>query len=94
MLSHPEKVTDMRGADHVFGVFEEIAHALGYVNATEAADGFERMISELDLSYPVESDKERRAHEFADSVNVERLGNNPTALDNGTLYRIYLEMFI
>jgi len=94
MLSHPEKCTDKRGAEYLFGVFDDIARSLGYDSAESAAEGFEKMLEMLGIGYPEESDKEARAHEFADSVNVERLGNNPVALDNDALYSLYLEMFV
>ncbi len=92
MLSHPEKVTDRRGADYLFGMFTEIAHALGCETAEEAVEKFEKMLVKLDIRYPADQDPEARAKVFADAVNVERLGNNPVALDNPTLYTMYKGM--
>ncbi len=94
MLSHPEKVTDKRGADYLFGIFSEIAHALGCETAEEAVTKFEEMLVKLDVRYPVDQDPEARAKAFADAVNVERLGNNPVALDNDALYQMYKGMLI
>ena len=67
---------------------------MGYSNAKEAADGFEAMLSRLDISYPQEEKSEEMAQYFADSVNTLRLGNNPVALDNFALYQLYKGMFI
>jgi alcohol dehydrogenase class IV len=94
MISHPERCTDKRGADYLVATFEEIALAMGYESALEAADGFENMLGRLSLSYPEESEKEGKAKYFTDSVNVERLGNNPVALDNSVLFNLYKGMLI
>ena len=94
MLANADKCNDRRGADYVLATFEEIANALGYANAQKAAEGFEAMLSRLEMAYPHDENKEKMAKYLADSVNVERLGNNPVALDNKALYDLYLEMFI
>ena len=94
MLENIEKCNDKRGADYLKSVFEDIAHAMGYSNAKEAADGFEAMLSRLDISYPQEEKSEEMAQYFADSVNTLRLGNNPVALDNFALYQLYKGMFL
>lgn len=92
MLAHPERCTDKRGAEYLFATFEEIASAMGYGSAKDAADGFEIMLNRLELSYPEESDRETRAKYFADAVNVDRLGNNPVSLDNEALFDMYKGM--
>ena len=94
MLAHPERCTDKRGADYLFGVFGEIANALGYKDAVSAVNGFEDMLKRLDIRYPMENDKDAKAEYFADSVNVERLGNNPVSLDSEALFNLYKGMFI
>ena len=52
------------GADYLVATFEEIAMAMGYESALEAADGFEKMLGRLSLSYPEESEKEGKAKYF------------------------------
>ena len=94
MLDNPGKCQDKRGAEYLLEVFENIAHAMGYSNAKEASCGFEAMLEGFEIGYPSDEKKEDMAKYFADSVNVERLGNNPVALDNKALYNLYLEMFI
>ena len=89
MLSHPEKCTDKRGAEYLFAIFEEIAHAMGYETAHAAAEGFEAMLSRLEIAYPHDEKSEEMARYCADSVNVERLGNNPVSLDRATLIDLY-----
>lgn len=94
MQSHPEKCTDKRGSDYLFKIFEDIALAMGYKSAHDAAEGFEEMLGRLDICYPTESDKEGRAEYFASAVNVDRLGNNPVALDKKALFDLYKGMLI
>ncbi len=94
MLSHPEKCSDARGVEYLLETFQEIAGFLGYETAQAAAEGFEQMLYKLEIEYPKEKDTENKARYFADSVNVERLGNNPVALDNEALFNLYKGMFI
>ena len=94
MLANAEKCNDKRGVDYIRATFEDIAHAMGYDSAEDAADGFEAMLTRLEITYPGDENRQEMAKYFADSVNVERLGNNPVALDNKALYDLYLEMFI
>ena len=96
MLAHPERCTDKRGAEYLFKTFSDIAEAMGYVgegNARRAAEGFEAMLEKLGIEYPTETNKDEKAKYFADSVNVQRLGNNPVALDSEALFNLYKGMF-
>lgn len=93
MLENTEKCTDKRGYDYLYATFCEIAEALGYDNPKQAILGFRMMLDRLGIRDPLElGDANAAAEILVDSVNVERLGNNPTALDRDALYRIYLEM--
>lgn len=92
MLENTEKCNDKRGSDYLVSVFEDIAHAMGYSNAKEAADGFEEMLDRLGIAYPCDEKREEMAQYFADSVNTLRLGNNPVSLDNFALYQLYKGM--
>ena len=94
MIENHESCNDQRGADYVIATFEEIANAMGYATAREAVEGFEEMLSRLEIAYPHDENREEMARYLASSVNVERLGNNPVVLDNKALYDLYLEMFI
>ena len=96
MLAHPERCTDKRGAEYLFKTFSDIAEAMGYMgegNARRAAEGFEAMLEKLGIEYPTETNKDEKAKYFADSVNVQRLGNNPVALDSEALFNLYKGMF-
>lgn len=96
MLAHPERCIDKRGAEYLFKTFSDIAEAMGYTgegNARRAAEGFEEMLEKLGIEYPTETDKDEKAKYFAASVNVQRLGNNPVALDNEALFNLYKGMF-
>ena len=93
MLSHGERCTDKRGAEYLGEIFKDIATSLGCDSPDDACSAFDAMLERLEIEYPAEADKDSRAHEFADAVNTDRLGNNPVSLDNATLYQMYWEMF-
>ncbi len=93
MLENGDKCTDKRGFDYLLTTFGEIAKALGYDSAEEAIDGFKVMLNRLEICDPDEiGDLDAAAETLAASVNVERLGNNPVALDKEALLKIYLEI--
>lgn len=93
MLENADKCTDKRGFEYLYTAFCEISGAFGYDCPENAVEGFKAMLDRLDIRDPDENgDKKMAAKVLADSVNVERLGNNPVALDYDALYGIYLEM--
>ncbi|MDO5444334.1 MAG: phosphonoacetaldehyde reductase [Eubacteriales bacterium] len=66
-------------------------------NYIEACPGitkkdFVSLLKELDISYPVSSNRESDLDILADSVNVERLSNSPVLFDRGTLRSMYGEI--
>ena len=89
MLDHPEKVTDKRGYDFLSGVFVEIAEAMGCMDADEAIGELEAMLECYEIDLPEAIDRKAELDMLVNAVNVERLGNNPVALDRGALYEIY-----
>lgn len=92
MLENGDKCTDKRGFDYLLATFGEIAGALGYHSPEEAIEGFKAMLDRLEIGDPDEKgDLSSAAEDLAASVNVERLGNNPVALDHAALYNIYME---
>ena len=92
MLENGDKCTDKRGFDYLLATFGEIARAMGYNSPIEAIEGFKAMLDRLEIGDPDEKGELSLAAEsLAASVNVERLGNNPVALDYAALYNIYME---
>lgn len=80
MIDHLEKCRDERGERYLQKVFDEIPIKL---------PEFRQLLEELDISYPKSKTKKDDVIELADSVNVERLKNNPVELEGETLIDIY-----
>ena len=93
MLAHGEKCTDSRGYDYVLGIFGKIADAMGYDSVDKAVDAYEELLDKIEIGGPVpHSDRKREIEMLAGAVNVERLGNNPIALDVEALTQLYGEI--
>ena len=92
MLSHGEKCTDKRGYVFICEMFAEIAKAMGKNCATEAIEWYESLLLRMGIVGPVPRDREAELMLLAGSVNVERLTNNPIALDYDALYTLYGEI--
>ncbi len=90
MLDNIELCIDPRGQDYIRQVFKDISDNMGAFSEIEAADMFEQIIVELDLEHPHISDDEYEL--LADSVNVERLKNNPIRLDRDAISFLYHEI--
>ena len=90
MLSHGEKCTDSRGYDYLLGIFGKISAAMGYDSTDEAVNAYEALLEKIEIGGPAPvSDRESEIEMLAGAVNVERLGNNPVALDNAALKQLY-----
>ena len=93
MLAHGEKCTDRRGYDYLLDVFGKIAAAMGYGSTEEAIDAYEALLCKIEIGGPAPiGDRESEIKMLAGSVNVERLGNNPVALDVEALVELYGEI--
>lgn len=88
MLRHNEQVNDTRGRDYVLQTFTEIARLMGGKTAADGPIIFCNLLEEFKLPFPTAAADD--CFSYADSVNVSRLGNNPTTLtlqDVQTLYK-------
>ena len=86
MLGHMDRCVDKRGAEHLQGVFDDIANALGCEGPAEAVKWVRGLLKELEMVYPKGEDK---LDELTASVNPVRLRNNPIALDSKALRALY-----
>jgi alcohol dehydrogenase class IV len=68
--------------------FDDIAESLGYKNHKEAISFFERLLDSLEICRP-EKTSDRDLDVLVDSVNTQRLDNNPIALDKETIRVLY-----
>ena len=86
MYKNLDKCSDTRGREHLLSVFSEIAVALGEKSIEGGIDSFGKMLSEMEIGLAVPSSD---IEMLADSVNFERLKNNPVHLDKEALMQVY-----
>lgn len=86
MLGHMDGCIDKRGAEHLQGVFNDIAASLGCEGPAEAVRCFRGWMESLDMKRPKGGDW---LDELTRSVNPVRLRNNPVALDGKALRALY-----
>lgn len=93
MVDNMDRCIDRRGVDYLRDTFMDMALALGCLSVDEAIDWIHRLLDELEIGAPTNV-TESQMEELVRSVNVERLGNSPVALDEGAIrliYRLVLE---
>ena len=91
MTGHMEAVSDSRGKEHLMSIFEKLAVLLtGKADAVieDGIKGVERLLSEIGFEKPVPSGK-AELYALTQSVNAQRLGNNPVLLSKKDLENIY-----
>ncbi len=91
MNHHNEKVNDIRGRAFVLNTLDEIGVLLGGKNSSDGAKLFRNLVDEFEL-YTPKADK-AKVMSFAESVNANRLLNNPTTLSNQDVTEIYKRVF-
>ena len=88
MLSHRDDCADVRGVDHLSGVFADLAECMGAHTPEAAAEKFKLFVDGLDLGIPsVRGDAEYAL--LKKSVNPVRLKNNPVRLDGDAIDTLY-----
>lgn len=102
MIKHAGECIDPEGADTLRQVFAELTDLWGTLTMQEAAAQFGILVKELGLDTlkkpddetagPVEASEEV-IDELADSVNLQRLKNNPVALTRDEIVFLYKEIF-
>ena len=91
MIENTEKCADKRGKDFLEGIFNDIGRALGGIDAEHGAAKLEKLVDSLMLSVPVVNEKQ--LIELENSVNHERLSNNPIILEKKHIYSLYYKIF-
>ncbi len=87
MTERTDRCSDPRGSEYLKSVFEQISKALGCGSTEEAKEKLESIYKVLELDTP-KADQEQ-INELTDSVNEQRLKNNPIALDKATIRQLY-----
>lgn len=85
MASHTDRCDDLHGKKRLESVLAEISDLLDF-------ESFHFMMEDLGLAGPMAGLRREDAGLLADSVNPERLANNPMRLDSGTLRSFYERM--
>lgn len=93
MIENIEKVSDPRGKDYVWQVFEELAVMLGFDSPKSAADGLWKLlaVSELKTLIPI---TEAGLEELVSAVDVTKLQSNPVKLDETAIKYIYKDISV
>lgn len=89
MLEHPGNCIDKRGSAYLMGVFDEIAKSLGTNTLIEVIAAFRQMMKTLELWNPVSANLESDILILTSSVNSVRLKNNPIAMNDAVIKKIY-----
>ena len=87
MIDHPENCIDSRGQGYLEKTFLEIAQVFGTESPKEAVARFNSLLAELEMERPHIS--KEQLQELTESANPTRLKNNPVALDETAIYRLY-----
>lgn len=89
MIAHIDKCIDKRGQVYLAGIFDNISIAMGCQTITEAIFKFRQMLREIDIQNPVSDNRKSDITLLSSSVNPIRLKNNPVALDEMAIKKIY-----
>lgn len=87
MIKHMEQCIDRRGSNFLKDTFEQLAECMGCVDAMEAVEKVEQLISGLELGRPMAQKED--ISKLVSSVNTVRLKNNPVELSKEDIELIY-----
>lgn len=91
MNSHNERVNDKRGREYVLKTLDEVGIMLGGSNSKDGAEIFKSLVHAFELYTP--KAEQEKICAFAESVNPDRLLNNPTTLERADVSEIYRRVF-
>ncbi len=91
VLEHTDECNDPRGSGYLLDVLERIAKAMGKTCAEEGCRYYTDLVKELGMSVP--EMKESDLDIMVESVNPDRLRNNPVRLDRDAIRELYYKIF-
>ncbi len=91
MINHIRNCVDMRGIDYLTACFNELADLWGADSPMDAAGEFAEMIAKY--GFEAEMPEGPDFTVLVNSVNTERLGNNPVGLSKADIETIYRDIF-
>ena len=89
MIGNMQGCVDPRGQQYLWGVFCDIASALGAGSPSEGVDLFRSLLGDLHIENPVSPSPREDIEMLSGSVNPLRLSNNPVRLTGGDMAAIY-----
>ena len=89
MLDNPDQCIDPRGWDYLNNIFSLIANAMHCLHATDAVEQFRLLLDKLEIKAPCATEREDELSLLTQSVNPDRLKNNPVRLDLPTIHTLY-----
>lgn len=89
MTAHPDNCIDPRGRQYMLNIFADISKGLGAPGPQESIVLLRDMMTEMEISAPVASDRKHELEMLAGSVNPVRLKNNPVMLSEPVLFNLY-----
>ena len=87
VVEHTSDTNDPRGEGYLKDTLRKIAEAMGCEDAKEAADRFNELVKELEMSVPKAEEGDYEV--LRNSVNPDRLMNNPVSLNIETIDDLY-----
>lgn len=91
MIENLDRCIDPRGKDFLEQVFTEMAVALGTNSVSSAIGWIHGLLKSLEITGP-ETSTEEQLRELVSSVDTDRLGNLPVAMDEQAIRRIYMKI--
>ena len=87
MINNLDKCIDPRGKDYIVNVMDDLAQIFECSNYIEAINKLKNIIARLNLDIPAINEDELSI--LTNSVNEQRLNNNPIKLDKENISKIY-----
>jgi hypothetical protein len=91
MIGHIELCVDERGTDYLDSIFSELDASFSCLNHNQTIEWFETFLTDLEM-LPPKSGSAKELTQLVNSVNVQRLANNPVALDEDTVRFLYQQI--
>lgn len=89
MTENMKECVDDRGSEYLMDIFLRISLAMGCGNPTDAISEVRQMLSIMEMSAPVSTNRINEIDILSHSVNPVRLKNNPVRLDDETIRTLY-----
>lgn len=93
MINNLDKCIDPRGKDYIVNIMNDLADTFECDNVKDAIDKLKNIIKRLNLSIPHINNKDE-LNQLVNSVNQERLKNNPIKLEKENIIEIYSEALL